>query len=77
MPNPFLLVVFALLTVAGIAGLVIYLLRPAKEEIPPADALNDSRISGQWAGGDAPIHQHPAQQHNVIHHDFGGGHTLH
>jgi hypothetical protein len=78
MTDPVLLVVVIFLTVAGIAGLVIYLLSPAREKLLSDDPpINDSRISGQWAGGqgaggdDTPTH-HLAHHDNVIHHDFGG-----
>jgi hypothetical protein len=74
MTDPILLVVVIFLTAAGIAGLVIYLLSPAREKFLNEDApVNDSRISGQWAGGDdTPTHHLSSPQHNVIHHDFGG-----
>ena len=79
MADPVLLVVVIFLTVAGIAGLVIYLLSPSREKFLSEDApLNDSRISGQWAGADdTPTHHlpphHSPPHSNVIHHDFGGG----
>jgi hypothetical protein len=74
MASPVILVVVVFLTVAGIAGLVIYLLSPSREKFLREDApLNDSRISGQWAGGDGtPTHHLSPPHHNVIHHDFGG-----
>jgi len=71
--DPVLLVVVIFLTVAGIAGLVIYLLSPAREKLLSDDPpINDSRISGQWAGGDDTPTHHLAHHDNVIHHDFGG-----
>ena len=75
MADPVLLVVVIFLTLAGIAGLVIYLLSPSREKFLSEDApLNDSRISGQWAGADdTPTHHLPPHHSNVIHHDFGGG----
>ena len=51
MANPFLLVVVILLSVAGIAVLVLFMLRPTKEELVKDDPINDSRVSSQWAGG--------------------------
>ncbi len=75
MTDPILVVVVIFLTVAGIAGLVIYLLSPAREKFLNEETpVNDSRVSGQWAGGD--------DAGNVVHHDFGGhsgsdGGTLH
>ena len=51
MANPFLLAVIILLTIAGIAGLVLFMLRPTKEELVKEDAINDQRVSSQWAGG--------------------------
>ena len=74
MGDPTLLVIVILLAVAGIAGTVILLLMPARERILNDEpAINDARVSGQWAGGlDAPAHL-PSPQDNVIHHDFGGG----
>jgi len=71
--DPVLLVVVIFLTVAGIAGLVIYLLSPGREKLLSDDPpINDSRISGQWAGGDDTPTHHLAHHDNVIHHDFGG-----
>jgi len=78
MASPVILVTVIFLTVAAIAGLVIYLLSPARQKFLSEDApLNDSRISGQWAGGDDTPTHHLSAPHNVIHHDFGshaGGH---
>ncbi len=69
MGDPTLLVIVILLAIAGIGITVILLLMPAREKLLNDDpAVNDSRISGQWAGGsDTPTHHH-----NVVHHDFGG-----
>jgi hypothetical protein len=68
MTDPVLLVIVIFLTVAAIAGLVIYLLSPAREKfLSDEPAVNDSRISSQWTGGlDAP------SQHGGI---DGGGHS--
>lgn len=65
MADPFLLVVVVFLAVAGAGGLVVYLLSPAREKFlsddPLADpAINDSRISSQWAGDTLPISHHHA-----------------
>ena len=75
MGDPTLMVIVILLTVAGIAGAVIMLLSPARAKILNDEpAVNDSRVSSQWAGGDdAPTHPLPSHQDNVIHHDFGSG----
>jgi hypothetical protein len=74
MGDPTLMVVVILLAIAGIAGTVILLLMPARERILNDEpAVNDERVSSQWAGGlDAPTHHLPSHQDNVIHHDFGG-----
>jgi hypothetical protein len=74
MTDPILLVIVIFLTVAAIAGLVIYLLSPAREKFLSEEApVNDSRISAQWAGGDdTPAHHLPSSHGNVVHHDFGG-----
>jgi len=79
MADPVLLVVVIFLTVAGIAGLVIYLLSPAREKFLSDDApVNDSRISGQWAGGDdTPSHHLHIVHHNGGHGGFDGGGPLH
>ncbi len=70
MGDPTLVVIVILLVIAGIAGTVILFLMPAREKLLNDEpAANNSRISGQWAGGvDAPAHHD-----NVVHHDFGGG----
>ena len=74
MGDPTLMVVVILLAIAGIAGTVILLLMPARERILNDEpAVNDERVSSQWAGGlDSPGHQVPASHDNVIHHNFGG-----
>jgi hypothetical protein len=78
MANPVILVTVIFLAVAAIAGLVIYLLSPARQKFLSEDTpVNDSRVSGQWAGGDDTSAHHLSAPHNVIHHDFGshaGGH---
>ena len=49
------LAVLVLVGVGAIAGLVLFLLWPARRR-PPQDALNDSIIAQQWAGGlDHPV----------------------
>lgn len=47
------LAVFVLLTIGTIAGLVVYILkRPGEMPLPMREpAINDSRVSSQWAGG--------------------------
>jgi hypothetical protein len=76
MANPALVAVLLLLVVAGIAGMVIFLLLPARQKIlndEPAD--NDSRISAQWAGADQPHHY--TDNVHYLGHDAshgGGGH---
>ena len=47
------LAVFVLLTVGTIAGLIVYILKkPGEMPLPMRErAINDSRISSQWAGG--------------------------
>jgi hypothetical protein len=40
-----------------IAGLILYILWPAKPPLPPEEAINDSIVAQQWAGGlDLPTH---------------------
>lgn len=48
-----MLAIFVLLTVGTIAGLVVYILkRPGEMPLPMREpAINDSRVSSQWAGG--------------------------
>ena len=47
------LAVFVLLTVGAIAGLIVLMLkRPGEMPLPMREpAINDSRVSSQWAGG--------------------------
>ena len=47
------LAVFVLFTIGTIACLVVYILkRPGEMPLPMREpAINDSRISSQWAGG--------------------------
>ncbi len=47
------LAIFVLLTVGAIAALIVYILkRPGEMPLPMREpAINDSRISSQWAGG--------------------------
>ena len=47
------LAIFVLLTVGTIAGLIVYILKkPGEMPLPMRDpAINDSRVSSQWAGG--------------------------
>ena len=75
MGDPTLLVIVILLAIAGIAGTVILLLMPAREKILNDEpAMNDARVSGQWAGDlDTPTHHLPSSYDNIVHHDFGGG----
>lgn len=74
MGDPTLLVIVILLAIAGIGVTVILLLMPAREKILNDEpAVNDSRVSGQWAGSDGmPTHHLSPPDNNVIHHDFGG-----
>ena len=51
MANTFLLAIIILLIIAGIAGLVLFMLRPTKEELVKEDAVKDPRVSSQRAGG--------------------------
>ena len=47
------LAIFVLVTVGTIAGLIVYILKkPGEMPLPMREpAVNDSRISSQWAGG--------------------------
>jgi hypothetical protein len=47
------LAIFVLLAVGTVAGLIVYILKkPGEMPLPMREpALNDSRISSQWAGG--------------------------
>jgi hypothetical protein len=51
------LAVFVLVTIGTIAALVVYLLKkPGEMPLPMREpAINDSRVSSQWAGGLAPF----------------------
>jgi uncharacterized membrane protein YagU involved in acid resistance len=48
-----LLAIFVLLTVGAIAGLIVLILkRPGEMPLPMREpAINESRITSQWAGG--------------------------
>jgi hypothetical protein len=48
-----MLAIFVLVTIGTIAGLVVYILkRPGEMPLPMREpAINDSRVSSQWAGG--------------------------
>ena len=50
------LAVFVLLTIGTIAGLIVYILkRPGEMPLPMREpAINDARVSSQWAGGLGP-----------------------
>ena len=50
------LAIFVLMTIGTIAGLVVYLLKkPGEMPLPMREpAINDSRVSSQWAGGLPP-----------------------
>ncbi|MBS0539693.1 MAG: hypothetical protein JSR47_13095 [Proteobacteria bacterium] len=54
MANPFLVVVLALLTIAGLGGVALFLLRPAKEEAPPAEESNVHHVD--FGGGGHTLH---------------------
>jgi hypothetical protein len=45
------LAILVLAAVGTIAGLVIYLLLPPRLPLPPEEALNESIVAQQWAGG--------------------------
>jgi uncharacterized membrane protein YagU involved in acid resistance len=47
------LAILVLLTIGTIAGLIVYILkRPGEMPLPMREpAINDSRVSSQWAGG--------------------------
>jgi uncharacterized membrane protein YagU involved in acid resistance len=47
------LAIFVLMSVGTIAGLIVYILkRPGEMPLPMREpAINDSRVSSQWAGG--------------------------
>jgi hypothetical protein len=51
------LAVLILVGTGAIASLVLYVLWPAKPRLPPEEALNESIVAQQWAGGlDLPTH---------------------
>jgi hypothetical protein len=51
------LAIFLLVGTGAIASLVLYILWPEKRPLPPEEALNDSIVAQQWAGGlDLPSH---------------------
>ena len=47
------LTIFVLLTVGTVAGLIVYILKkPGEMPLPMREpAINDARVSSQWAGG--------------------------
>jgi hypothetical protein len=45
------LAIFVLMTIGTIAGLVVYILKKPGEMPMREPAINDSRVSSQWAGG--------------------------
>ena len=50
------IVVLGLVGTGTVASLVLYLLWPARHRRPTQDALNESIIAQQWAGGlDQPV----------------------
>ena len=51
--DSFSLAIFVMLTVGTIAGLIVYILKkPGEMPLPMREpAINDSRVSSQWAGG--------------------------
>ena len=50
------LAIFVLLTVGTIAGLIVYILKkPGEMPLPMREpAINEDRVSSQWAGGLPP-----------------------
>jgi hypothetical protein len=51
------LAILILVGTGTIASLVLYVLWPAKPRLPPEEALNESIVAQQWAGGlDLPTH---------------------
>ena len=51
------LAVLVLVGTGTIAGLVLYILWSDKPPLPPEEALNESIVAQQWAGGlDLPMH---------------------
>ena len=50
------LAVLVLVGTGTIAGLVLYVLWPDEPPLPPEEALNESIVARQWAGGlDLPM----------------------
>jgi hypothetical protein len=45
------LAILVLIAVAAIAGLIIYILLPPRLPAPSEEALNESIVAQQWAGG--------------------------
>jgi hypothetical protein len=45
------LAVLVLVGTGAIASLILYILWPAKPPLPPEEAINDSIVAQQWAGG--------------------------
>jgi hypothetical protein len=51
------LAILVLVGTGAIAGLVLYMLWPDKPPLPPEEAINESIVAQQWAGGlDLPTH---------------------
>jgi len=51
------LAVLVLVGTGAIASLILYILWPAKPSLPPEEAINESIVAQQWAGGlDLPTH---------------------
>jgi hypothetical protein len=51
------LAIVVLVGTGVIASLVLYMLWPEKPPLPPEEALNESIVAQQWAGGlDLPTH---------------------
>ena len=51
------LAVLVLVGTGTVAGLVLYILWSDKPPLPPEEALNESIVARQWAGGlDLPTH---------------------
>jgi len=45
------LAILVLVATGTIAGLVLYILWPDKPPLPPEEAINESIVAQQWAGG--------------------------
>jgi hypothetical protein len=51
------LAILVLVGTGAIASLVLYILWPARPPLPPEQAINESIVAQQWAGGlDLPTH---------------------